>query len=97
VTNVTVFDAPYWNRREPARFYRYVKRGPVQNTSNARDRVLLTHQSKWLPDKKASMPGPECIALKKTYALRSQAASLYDWLALTGLIAATNVAGSTRV
>jgi cell wall-associated NlpC family hydrolase len=43
---IDAFDAPYWKRREPARFYRYVKRGPVQNARNARDRVLLTHQSK---------------------------------------------------
>jgi hypothetical protein len=43
---VDAFDAPYWKRREPARFYRYVKRGPVQNASKARDRALLTHQSK---------------------------------------------------
>ena len=43
---IDAFDAPYWKRREPARFYRYVKRGSVQNARNARDRVLLTHQSK---------------------------------------------------
>jgi cell wall-associated NlpC family hydrolase len=43
---IDAFDAPYWTRREPARFYRYVKRGPVQNARNARDRILLTHQSK---------------------------------------------------
>ena len=43
---IDTFDAPYWKRREPARFYRYVKRGPVQNARNARDRVLLTHQSR---------------------------------------------------
>ena len=35
---IDAFDAPYWKRREPARFYRYVKRGPVQNASKARDR-----------------------------------------------------------
>jgi hypothetical protein len=43
---IDAFDAPYWKRREPARFYRYVKRGPVQNARTARDRLLLTHQSK---------------------------------------------------
>ena len=43
---IDAFDAPYWKRRDPARFYRYVKRGPVQNARNARDRILLTHQSK---------------------------------------------------
>jgi cell wall-associated NlpC family hydrolase len=43
---VDSYEAPYWKRREPARFYRYVKRGPAQNASKARDRVLLTHQSK---------------------------------------------------
>jgi cell wall-associated NlpC family hydrolase len=43
---IDAFDTPYWKRREPARFYRYVKRGPMQNASKARDRVLLTHQSK---------------------------------------------------
>ena len=43
---IDTFDAPYWKGREQARFYRYVKRGPVQNARNARDRVLLTHQSK---------------------------------------------------
>ncbi len=43
---IDAFDAPYWKRREPARFYRYVKHGPVQNARSARDHVLLTHQSK---------------------------------------------------
>jgi cell wall-associated NlpC family hydrolase len=43
---IDAFDAPYWKRREPARFYRYVKRASVQNARNARDRILLTHQSK---------------------------------------------------
>jgi hypothetical protein len=43
---IDAFDAPYWKHREPARFYRYVKRGSVQNASKARDRVLVTHQSK---------------------------------------------------
>jgi cell wall-associated NlpC family hydrolase len=43
---IDAFDAPYWKQRQPARFYRYVKRGSVQNASKARDRVLLTHQSK---------------------------------------------------
>jgi cell wall-associated NlpC family hydrolase len=40
------YDAPDWKRREPARFFRYVKRDSVQNASKARDRVLLTHQTK---------------------------------------------------
>jgi cell wall-associated NlpC family hydrolase len=43
---IDAFDAPYWKRREPARFYRYVKRASVQNARNARDRILLTHQRK---------------------------------------------------
>jgi cell wall-associated NlpC family hydrolase len=43
---IDAFDAPYWTRREPARFYRYVNRSPAQNASKARHRVLLTHQSK---------------------------------------------------
>jgi cell wall-associated NlpC family hydrolase len=43
---IDAFDAPYWKRREPARFYRYIKRGSGQNAMNAGDRVLLTHQSK---------------------------------------------------
>lgn len=43
---IDAFDASYWKQREPARFYRYVKRGPMQNARSARDRVLLTHQSK---------------------------------------------------
>jgi cell wall-associated NlpC family hydrolase len=37
---IDAFDAPYWKRREPARFYRYVKRSPVQNARSARDRAL---------------------------------------------------------
>ena len=33
---IDTFDAPYWKRREPARFYRYIKRGPVQDARSAR-------------------------------------------------------------
>jgi cell wall-associated NlpC family hydrolase len=40
------YDAPSWKQRGPVRFYRYVKRDPVQNASKARHRVLLTHQGK---------------------------------------------------
>jgi cell wall-associated NlpC family hydrolase len=40
------YDAPDWKRRGQVRFYRYVKRSPVQNARNARDRLLPTHQGK---------------------------------------------------
>ena len=32
-------------RRGPVRFYRYIQGSPSQNASNARDRVLPTHQA----------------------------------------------------